>query len=102
MNTATFPDDYTLDAAMNAVIIYDDFDCAAKANAVFERAAHCADDALPWTVKPWRLDLLNSPLTAEAALEDAADAHLVLLSLRHPSSLPAAVLDWLEQWAARR
>ncbi len=102
MNTDTFPDACTLDATMNAVILYDDFDSAARASAAFERAARRADDALSWNVKPWRLDLLESPLTAEAALADAADAHLVLLSLRHPSSLPAPVLDWLEQWAARR
>jgi hypothetical protein len=87
---------------MYAVIIYDDFDCAAKANAMFERAAYRADEVLPWTVRPWRLDMLTAPLTADAALTDAAAAHVVLLSLRHPSSLSAWVLDWLEQWAAYR
>ena len=87
---------------MNVVIIYDDFACAAKAKAMFERAAHRADEVMRWTVKPWRLDMLMPSLSADAALTDAADAHLVVLSLRHPRPLPAWVPDWLERWAARR
>jgi hypothetical protein len=102
MNPGTIDDPTAFETAMNAVIIYEDFDCAAKANAMFCSAAHRADEALPWSVKPWRLDLLNRPLTADAALTDAAEAHLVLFSLRRPSSFPAWVLEWLEQWAERR
>jgi len=101
-DTDTIDGTTAFETAMNAVIIYEDFDCAAKANAMFRSAAHRADQALPWTVKPWRLDLLNRPLTADAAMTDAADAHLVLFSLRRPSSFPAWVLKWLEQWAERR
>lgn len=85
---------------MKAVILYSDFDCAVKAKVMLECAAHRADAALRWTVKPWRLDLL--PLTAEAALADAADAHLMLVVLRHPLFFPGWLLDWLEQWAAGR
>jgi hypothetical protein len=87
---------------MNAVIIYDDFACAAKAKVMLERVAHRADAALLWTVKPWRLDMLMPSLQADAALTDATDAHLVVLVLRHPLSLPAWVTDWLDRWAKRR
>ncbi len=47
---------------MNAVIIYDDFACAAKAKVMLERAAHRVDAASLWTVKPWRLDMLMPSL----------------------------------------
>jgi len=87
---------------MNVVIIYDDYACAVKAKAMFDRAAHRANEVLRWTVKPWRLDMLARPLTAGEALTDAADAHLVVLTVRHPLSLPGWVPGWLEQWAARR
>jgi len=87
---------------MNVVILYDDFACAAKAKVILERAAHRADAVLVWTVKPWRLDMLMPSLSADAALTDAADAHLVVLSLRHPLPLPTWVSDWLDQWATRR
>jgi hypothetical protein len=63
---------------MNAGIIYDDVTRASEAKAMFERAAHRADVALLWTVKPWRLDLLMLHLTA-----DKADAHLMVLAQRH-------------------
>jgi hypothetical protein len=102
MNANALPDRIVFEAIMNAVIIYDDFACAAKAKAMFERAAHRADEVLRWTVKPWRFDMLMPSLSADAALADAADAHLVVLSLRHPLPLPAWVQDWLERWAARR
>jgi hypothetical protein len=87
---------------MNAVIIYNDVARAAKAKAMFERAAHSADFSMHWTVKPWRLDLLKVPGTAEEALADAADAHLMVLALRHPQLFPAWLQDWLKQWATRR
>jgi hypothetical protein len=87
---------------MNAVMIYNDSACAAKARVILERAAHRANAALPWTVKPWRLDLLMPSLSADAALTDAADAHLMLLVLRHSLSLPASLQNWLSQWASRR
>ncbi len=94
--------EYVVEAIMNAVMIYNDSACAAKAKVMLERAAHRADAALPWTVKPWRLDMLMPSLSADAALADAAEAHLILLVLRHPLLFPPWLRDWLAQWAARR
>jgi hypothetical protein len=87
---------------MNAVIIYDDLDIAAKAKAALERAAYRADEASLWTVELWRLDMLVLPPTAEAALSEAAEAHLIVLGVRQAQLLPAWLLEWLEQWAVRR
>jgi hypothetical protein len=88
---------------MNAVIIYDDRDTAVQARAALDRAAHCAGGALLWTVEPWPLALLSLPVARDAALHDAAPAHLILLALSRTAGLfPAALLDWLDRWAARR
>ena len=87
---------------MNAVIIYDDLELAVKAKATLERAARRADGALRWSVEPWRLELLSFPAPRAAALTDAVLAHLVVVALRHPQLVPAALLGWLEEWAARR
>jgi hypothetical protein len=95
-------DELAFEATMNAVIIYDDLDIAAKAQAALERAAHRADEALLWTVELLRLDMLILPPTAEAALREAAEAHLVVLGVRQAQLLPDWLLDWLEQWATRR
>jgi hypothetical protein len=87
---------------MHAVIIYDDLDIAAKAKAALERAAYRAEEASLWTVELWRLDMLILPPTAEAALAEAAAAHLIVLGVRQARLLPAWLPDWLEQWAIRR
>jgi hypothetical protein len=87
---------------MNALIIYDEFAYAANAKAMFERAAHRADEALLWNINLWRLDMLNQPTSANVALTDAVDAHLILLGLHDPAMLPGWLQEWLEQWAVRR
>lgn len=87
---------------MNAVIIYDDLHLAAKAKAALERAASRADEALRWAVEFWRLDMLILPPIAEAALAEAAAAHLIVLGVRQAQLLPAWLVDWLERWATRR
>ena len=87
---------------MNAVIIYDDNAIAAKANAMLDRVAHRADRTLLWSVKPWRFNMLHGPPSADAAFDDALEAHLIVLAIRSRAALPAQVLDWLEQWARNR
>jgi len=95
-------DGQVLETTMNAVIIYDDSAIAAKANAMLDRAARRADEALLWSVKPWKFDLLLRPPTADAALEDAEEAHLIVLAVRSQTEMSPWLLDWLEQWARRR
>lgn len=87
---------------MNAVIIYDKFDFAAQANAMLERAAHRAGETTHWSVKPWRVDILKLPPAAEAALAEAAEAHLIMLAVRQVQSVLPWLVDWLERWAACR
>ncbi|MDE3066807.1 MAG: hypothetical protein KGJ60_04560 [Verrucomicrobiota bacterium] len=87
---------------MKAVIIYDQFDFAAKAKAMLERASDRAGDAVLWNVMPWRVDMLNLAPAAAEALMEAADAHLIVLSVRQPGHLPIWLMDWLEVWAERR
>jgi len=93
--TASYP-------TMNAVIIYDKFDFAANANAMLERSANRKDATTHWSVKPWRVDMLDLPPAAEAALAEAAEAHLIVLAVRQVRSLLPWLLDWLERWAACR
>jgi hypothetical protein len=102
MSTAAFQDGHAFEAIMKAVIIYDDLDIAAKAKAALGRAVYRADEALLWAVELWRLDMLTLPPSAEAALTEAAEAHLIVLGVRHARLLPAWLLEWLEQWAVRR
>jgi hydrogenase maturation factor HypF (carbamoyltransferase family) len=99
MSATAIREENVLDATMNAVIIYDEFDYATKANAMLERAAHRTDETTHWSVKPWRVDMLKLPLAAEAALSEATEAHLIVLAVRQVQFL---LMNWLEQWAACR
>jgi hypothetical protein len=82
---------------MNAVIIYDECDFAAKVNAMLEHAAHRTDETTHWSVKPWRVDMLKLPPAAEAA-----EAHLIVLAVRQVQSLLPWLVDWLERWTTCR
>lgn len=87
---------------MDAVIIYDDRALAAKANGMLTSAVHHAGEAWQWSVKPWRLDLLMLPSAADEALQDAAQAHLIVLAVGSLDACSPSLLGWLEKWAACR
>ena len=89
-------------SAMNGLIIYDDFTFAARANATLQRSAHYLDMSIKWNVRPWRLNMLKFPPTAEEALNEAIDAHLIVLAGVTAKPLPAWLNDWLEHWAKCR
>jgi hypothetical protein len=87
---------------MKALIIYQNLASATKVNLALQRAAQHADTSVQWIIRPWRVDLLKFPPSAEEALVDAADTHLIVFAggIRH--SLPFWLQHWLESWAQRR
>jgi hypothetical protein len=87
---------------MKALIIYDDFHSAVKANATLQHSAHKADLAVQWNIRPWRVDLLKFPPTADEALTEALDAHLIVFAGHSAQSLPFWLERWLEQWTKYR
>jgi hypothetical protein len=87
---------------MKALILYNDFASAAKANAALQRSAQNVDPATRWDVKPWRVDMLRFPPTAEEALIEAIDAHLIVFAGGGAQALPFWLLNWLEHWAKCR
>jgi lysyl-tRNA synthetase class I len=99
MNATAIRDENVFDATMTAMIIYDKCDSAAKAKEMLERVAHRTDERTHWSVMPWRADMLKLSPTAEVALAEAAEAHLILLAVRQVQSLLPWLVDWLERWA---
>ena len=87
---------------MKALIVYDDATCAATTNAILHRAADRADISVKWDIRPWRLNMLRFTPTAEEAMSDAADAHLIVFAIRNTRSLPTWLMNWLERWAVLR
>ena len=87
---------------MNAVILYDEFEIAAKTHAVLTQATRRADAAVPWTIHPLRMDMLMRPPAAADALQAAAAAHLIVIAVCNQAELPSRLLNWLETWARHR
>jgi hypothetical protein len=90
------------DSIMKALILYQDFAFAVKANAVLQHSAQYSGIRVQWNIRPWRVDLLKFPRAAEDAQADAADAHLIVFGSRCALSFPFWLQDWLEQWAKCR
>ncbi len=87
---------------VKALIIYQDFASAAKANAILQHSTQNSDACVNWNIRPWRVDMLKFPSTAEEALGDAAEAHLIVFVGRFVGSLPFWLQHWLEHWAKCR
>src|SRR5271167_4231897 len=87
---------------MKALIIYDDFYSAIKANESLQHSAHKADFSVQWNIRPWRVDMLKFPPTAEEALTDAIEAHLIVLAWHKTQPFPFWLQNWLERWAKCR
>jgi hypothetical protein len=87
---------------LKAAVIYDDFDFAARATALLDRAAIRTDEAMKWDVKPWRLNVLKQPSLADAALGETIGADLIMVALRKTLLLPDELKDWLESWTMKR
>jgi hypothetical protein len=102
MSATAIRDENGFEATVSAVIIYHNVDFAAKAKAMLERATYETGETLHCSIKPWRVDMLKLPPLAEAALAEAAEAHLVLLAGIQSQTLLPWLVDWLEQWAKCR
>ena len=102
MDAFVVPEKHLWERTLNAAIIYDDLDFAARTAALLERAAIRSDEFVQWDVKPWRLDLLKPSSLADAALAETAGVDLMVIALVKTHVLPDTLLDWLEDWAERR
>jgi hypothetical protein len=87
---------------MKALIIYDDFELAGRANAMLQRTADQTGLKVKWDVKPWRSDTLKLPVLGDQALREAMDAHLIVIAICQAKPVLGSVMQWLEKWAAQR
>ena len=102
MSTVTTHKEVPANAVLRAVIIYDEFDSAAHATALLERAALRTGETIKWDIKPWKCDVLQQPTLAALTIAVAANADLIVLALHRTHFPPAELLDWLKNWARHR
>jgi hypothetical protein len=89
-------------SSMKALIIYDDFAATVKANAALQHSARYSDVSVQWNITFWRVDMLKCPPSAETALTEAIDTHLIVFVGRCAHSPPSWLGHWLEHWAKCR
>jgi hypothetical protein len=65
---------------MRALVIYDDVALAAKACVTLQHAGRRAEATASWNIKPWRVEILRLQSAADEALEEAADAELIIFA----------------------
>jgi hypothetical protein len=87
---------------MKALILYDDFVIAAMANAALHRSAQNDNFTVQWNISPWRMDMLKFTRTAQEALAEAIDSHLIVLASNNIKLLPLWLQGWLELWVKNR
>ena len=87
---------------LKALIIYQNFASAIKANTALQNLKLPADTGADWEVVPVRMEMLKLQPTATQALMATMDARLVFFVGAFSQSLPFWVLDWLQRWAAVR
>ena len=102
MSTVTTHKEVPANAVLRAVIIYDEFDSAAHATALLERAALRTGETIKWDIKPWKCDVLQQPTLAALTIAVAANADLIVLALHRSHFPPTGLLDWLKNWAQHR
>jgi hypothetical protein len=102
MRTVTSRKEILPTAVLKAVIIYDDFDAAARATLLLERVARRAGEGIKWDIKPWRCDVLKQPTLAALTIAVAANADIIVLTVQRTQAPPTGLLDWLNNWAKHR
>jgi hypothetical protein len=82
-------------------ILYDHLDTILAANQFVDRLPSSAGKKVEWMANSWRFDALRMGHTLEAyrALEETADADLILVAICDPGALADVPADWLEYWA---
>ena len=100
------PKTETIDASdevtLKSVIIYDDLAFVAKANATLQRVGSRPEVAACWSIKCWPRNALQSAVTMEKSIIEAADAHLIVIPTPRNRALSSHLREWLERWAALR
>jgi len=85
-------------ATLKAVVWYDDFKLAVNAKVMLEHAASDVGAEAKWSIRPWRLDMLNRKAASDEALAEAVTADLILVAAATTRAVPDCLKHWLESW----
>ncbi len=90
-------------APFNVFLAYEDFPTGIHALRTFD-AVFLEDGGGPGydTQMVWKFDLLKIKRLRDAAIRDAAQSHMVIISAHGTDDLPLVVRQWMEGWVNAR
>lgn len=89
-----------LERKAKAVILYDNLDTLLAANEILVRVQSNEGGCTDWLVHSWRFDMLmlKHRLEAYRAMEESADAELMVIAIGDPAAWGRLPVDWLGLW----
>lgn len=86
--------------AFSVVIIYDEFRSGQQAVQTYQRLMLERGEPAEVQVKTWTFDLLRNRQLNKAAVEDAAEAEVIILAAAS-QEVPPQIETWFEGWRAQ-
>lgn len=85
----------------NSVVVYEDVATKTRAQNIYKKLACAFGEDLEFCHSSWEFPTLESENTRRQAINEAAKAHLVILSFVGNAELSDFIKTWLECWVQR-
>jgi hypothetical protein len=85
----------------NVVILYEDGPTGRRAKRFYDKLIHELEDECDFYLELWNFQVLGIPEFGKSAMEAAARADFVILSLHGKAGIPAEIKDWIETWTGK-
>jgi len=86
-------------STFSVVIIYQDRDTGRRAKHFYDKLTHALEDECAFNLELWSFQVFAIPELRELAVESAAQADFVILSLHGKAGLPVDIREWIETWS---
>jgi len=87
---------------LEVMLVHEDLSAGRRGKEVLDQVALNLEPKADFLVNPWNFEMLRNPALQSQAVQDAAHANIVVLSVHGRAKLPATVRAWLEVWLDRR
>jgi hypothetical protein len=84
---------------LKAVVIYEDGSTGRRAKHFYDKLTHALEDECSFNLELWSFQVFAIPELRELAVESAAQADFVILSLHGKAGLPVHIREWIETWS---
>ena len=87
---------------LEVMLVHEDLPAGRRGKEVLDQVALNLEPKADFLVNPWNFEMLRNPALQSQAVQDAAHANIVVLSVHGRAKLPAPVRAWLEVWLDHR